>query len=64
MARALIVNFGPETLKIEAQGRDERGQYMEKSERTIPPGQARYVNASNTESVQVIALPTTDEVES
>jgi|688.fasta_scaffold417165_3 hypothetical protein len=61
MPRALVVNFGPETLKLEAQTRDERGQYIEKGERTIPPGQSRYVTISEGESAQLIVLPLADD---
>lgn len=63
MPRVLVVNFGPETVKVENQGRDERGQYVEKGERTIPPGQSRYVSLSEAESAQLLALPLGDDVE-
>ena len=64
MARVYIVNVGPETVKVEEQARNERGQYIEKSERKIPPGEACFVNVSDGETVQLIALPMSDDVES
>lgn len=64
MARVYIVNVGPETVKVEEQARNERGQYIEKSERKIPPGEAGFVTFLEGETVQLIALPMSDDVES
>lgn len=51
--RVKIVNEGPETVKIEVQGRDEGGRYTEVDEKELEPGRFADVYIHSTQSFQV-----------
>lgn len=57
MATTLIVNFGPQAVKVEVQGRDTQGQYLAKGEKIIPAGKSRYVTVDEASSIQLIEVP-------
>lgn len=56
MAKLLIANFGPNAVKLEMQGRDAQGQYIEKAEVIIAPSSSRTVTVNSPSSLQIIEL--------
>lgn len=52
-----IINFGPEPVKIEVQGREE-GRFTEKEEFLIPPESVSTVAVNAQTSAQIILVPT------
>ncbi len=49
-----IVNEGPETVKIEVQGRDENGRFTEVDEKLLESGKFADVYISSSQSFQVV----------
>lgn len=54
--RVKIVNEGPNTVKIEVQGRNDGGQFTQVDEKELEPGRFADVYIHSTQSFQVVEV--------
>lgn len=56
MTKVLVVNFdsSPRGVKVEIQGRDDKGHFVAASEHHLKPGEAKTVEVNDHQSVQLI----------
>lgn len=55
----MVVNFGPDPIKVEVQGRDTKGQFRAERESVVYAGSSHTEYVYDTQTLQVIELKQT-----